>query len=66
MDKEQYYEVEGAVFRTVDNGPMEIYFGDGKWNKYTGDADRVLRLSNPMTLEEVKPFMDVKRGDTAA
>ena len=53
----KYYEVEGAVFRD-ESGNLEV-FSDrtGKWKTYEGDADRVYRLSNPMTLEEVQPYM---------
>jgi hypothetical protein len=53
-----YYEVEGAVFRKA-GGPMEVYVDrTGEWKKYEGDPSRVFRLSNPMTLEEVKPYME--------
>jgi hypothetical protein len=59
--KTHYYEVEGAVFRERDRLPMEL-FGqkDGVWKPYTGDPFRVYRLSNEMTLEEVRPYMDVE------
>lgn len=63
MNQEKYFEVEGAVFRQVANQPLEIYFGDGEWKKYTGDSDRVFRMSHPCTLEEVKPYMDVQRTE---
>ena len=53
----RYYEVEGAVFRQA-GGAMEVYSErTGNWKPYEGDADRVLRLSNPMSLEEVQPYM---------
>lgn len=63
--QEQYFEVEGAVFRRLANKPLEVYFGNDEWKPYNGDPDRVLRMSNPMTLEEVQPYMDVKREATA-
>lgn len=56
-----YYEVEGAVMREDDGKPMELYHGNGKWVPYTGDAFRVYRQSNELTLDEVKPYMDVER-----
>ena len=57
MDNTKYYEVEGAVFRE-QAGKLEV-FSDrtGQYKPYEGDADRVYRLSNPMTEEEVKPYM---------
>jgi hypothetical protein len=57
MTTYKYYEVEGAVFRD-GGGEMEV-FSDRQqvFSPYTGDVWRVLRLSNPMTLEEVAPFM---------
>jgi hypothetical protein len=58
MTAYQYYEVEGAIFRENSAGEMEV-FSDRRQvcNLYTGDVWRVFRLSNPMTLEEVAPFM---------
>lgn len=60
----RYYEVEGAVMRedADEKKPMELYVGGGKWKKYTGDEFRVYRQSNEMSLEEVKPYMDVERA----
>lgn len=58
LKNEKYYEVEGAVLREVTWGKLELYIGNGKWKPYTGDPDRIYRLSNVMTLEEVKPYMD--------
>lgn len=58
MQNEQYYEVEGAVFREAPGSPMEVYSERrGAWIPYEGDRFRVTRLSNPMSLEEVKPYM---------
>lgn len=55
---EKYYEVEGAVFRESNGGKMEVYSErTGQWKPYEGDVSRVYRLSNPMTLEEVQPYM---------
>lgn len=59
MEGIQYFEVECAVFRQKADGPMEIFSNkSGKWLPYQGDEDRVLRMSNPMSLEEVRPYMD--------
>lgn len=58
MSEVRYYEVEGAVFRERKGEALEIYFGGGKWNPYQGDAFRVRQLSNPMSLDEVRPYMD--------
>lgn len=58
MGAEQYFEVEGAVFRQAHGSPMEVYKERiGKWAPYQGDAGRVVRQSNPMTLAEVQPYM---------
>ena len=65
MDDVDYYEVEGAVLREVA-GKLELYVGNGKYKPYTGDPDRIYRLSNPLTLDEVKPYMDVPREPVAA
>lgn len=54
----RYYEVEGAVFRQQQSQPMEIYYGRDQWKPYKGDEFRVTRMSNPMSLDEVKPYMD--------
>jgi hypothetical protein len=59
MSDEKYYEVEGAVLRESPPKPMELYIGNGKWREYTGDIWRVYRQSNALTLDEVKPYMDV-------
>jgi hypothetical protein len=55
---EKYYEVEGAVYRVATGKKMEIYAGGDNWKEYQGDPSRVLSLSNPMTLEDVKPHME--------
>ena len=52
-----YYEVEAAVFRMAKNERMEVYARGGWW-PYDGDEFRVRRLSNPLTLAEVWPYMD--------
>jgi len=63
----QYFEVEGAVFRLQDGQGMEVFLNSsGKWDPYQGDADRVLRMSNPMSLEEVRPYMDREPVDEPA
>lgn len=55
----QYYEVEGAVFRQQPGKPMEVYgCRSHQWKPYQGDEFRVTRMSNPMSLDEVKPYMD--------
>lgn len=60
MNQDQFFEVEGAVFRER-GGKMEVFLQDsGAFKPYQGDADRVRRLSNPMSLEEVRPYMDVE------
>lgn len=64
MNEIQYYEVEGAVFRQKHDEALEIYFGNGQWKPYQGDPFRVRRMSNPMSLDEVKPYMD--DGEKAA
>lgn len=58
MSEIQYYEVEGAVFREREGEALEIYFGGGKWKPYQGDSFRVRRMSNPMSLDEVRPYME--------
>jgi hypothetical protein len=40
---------------------MELYVGNDKWKPYAGDVFRVYRQSNELSLEEVKPYMDVER-----
>lgn len=68
MNEDRFYEVECAVFRER-GGKMEVFLQDsGEFKPYEGDADRVRRLSNPMTLDEVRPYMDVepKLGDQPA
>lgn len=60
MSEDRFFEVEGAVFRERA-GKMEVFLQDsGEFKPYEGDADRVRRLSNPMSLEEVRPYMDVE------
>lgn len=57
----KYYEVEGAVFRERPGADMEVFVNQtGEWEPYEGDEGRVLRMSNPMSLEEVRPYMDVE------
>lgn len=59
MDNIQYFEVECAVFRQKAGAALELFSNKtGEWKPYEGDADRVLRMSNPMSLEEVRPYMD--------
>jgi hypothetical protein len=59
--KQEFFEVEGAVFRKVTAKPLEIMDQKtGRFESYTGDAFRVYRQSNPMSLEEVRPYMDVE------
>ena len=66
MEDIQYFEVECAVFRRKPGADLELFIQDtGKWSPYTGDASRVYRLSNPMTLEEVRPYMDRDPVDEA-
>jgi hypothetical protein len=59
--KEVYYEVEGAVFREEhgdDGVRMQVYSDrSASWSPYKGDWSRVRSQSNPMSLEEVKPYM---------
>lgn len=60
MNEDRFFEVDCAVFRER-GGKMEVFLQDsGEFKPYDGDADRVRRLSNPMTLEEVRPYMDVE------
>lgn len=60
----KYYEVECAVFRQEEGKLLEIMDQKtGEWRKYTGDIFRVFRNSNPMTLDEVRPYMDVDPKD---
>lgn len=60
MSEDRFFEVESAVFRERA-GKMEVFLQDsGEFKPYEGDADRVRRLSNPMSLEEVRPYMDVE------
>lgn len=66
MSDIQYFEVEGAVFRQQAGQDMEVFLNSsGKWGPYQGDANRVLRMSNPMSLEEVRPYMDRDPVDEA-
>lgn len=63
MGNERYYEVEGAVFRELDGRVMEVWSRRrGDFVPYQGDESRVRRMSNPMSLEEVRPYM----GESAA
>ena len=64
MDNIEYFEVEGAVLREVA-GKLELYIGAGQYKPYQGDADRIYRQSNPMTLAEVKPHMDITDAKVA-
>lgn len=57
----KYYEVECAVFRQKPGAELEVFVNQtGNWKRYEGDVTRVFRLSNPMSLEEVRPYMDVE------
>lgn len=57
----KYYEVEGAVFRQRKGVPIEIFSQkSGEWKPYKGDASRVYGQSNPMSLDDVRPYMDVE------
>jgi hypothetical protein len=59
MSEAQYFEVECAVFRKHAGAPLEVFVNQtGEWKPYEGDEGRVLRMSNPMSLEEVRPYMD--------
>ena len=61
METTEYYEVEGAVFRSRNDVPLELFNQKtGKWGRYTGDSGRVFMQSNPMTLAQVRPYMDVE------
>ncbi|MDO3518145.1 hypothetical protein [Ralstonia pseudosolanacearum] len=58
--KIEYFEVEGAVFRKRTGVPLELFDQKtGTYEPYTGDVFRIYRQSNPMSLEEVRPYMDV-------
>ena len=65
MESVEYFEVEGAVLREVA-GKLEIYIGSGKFKPYTGDADRIYRMSHPMTADEVAPYTDGKMDPAPA
>lgn len=55
----QYFEVECAVFRQGSGGVMEVFVNQtGHWVPYEGDEFRVRRLSNPLSFEEIRPYMD--------
>lgn len=59
--KVEYFEVEGAVFRKRSGEALSVFNQkSGGWSAYSGDASRVYRQSNPMSLEEVRPHMDVE------
>lgn len=59
--KAEYFEVEGAVFRKRSGVPLELFDqSNGKYRNYKGDPSRVYHLSNAMSLEEVRPYMDVE------
>ena len=67
MDNAKYYEVECAVFRQKPGAELEVFVNQtGKWERYEGDAARVFRLSNPMSFEEVRPYMDRDPVDDAS
>lgn len=60
-DSSKFYEVEGAVFRKRPGVPMELFDQkSGEFEPYAGDESRVYGQSNPMSLEEVRPYMDVE------
>lgn len=66
MSDVQYFEVEGAVFRQQEGQDMEVFLNrSGQWSPYQGDAGRVLRMSHPMSMEEVRPYMDRDPVDEA-
>lgn len=57
----KFYEVEGAVFRKRPAVPLELFHQKkGTWGRYTGDVSRIYRQSNEMSLDEVRPYMDVE------
>lgn len=59
MEDIQYFEVECAVFRQKPGADLELFNNkNGQWEPYEGDAGRVLRMSNPMSFDEVRPYMD--------
>lgn len=61
MENVEYFEVEGAVFRKRSGIALEIFDQkSGAWDEYQGDVFRIYRNSNPMSLEEVRPYMDVE------
>lgn len=63
----KYYEVEGAVFRQQSGVPLELFNQkSGEFRPYKGDATRVFGQSNPMTLDEVRAYMDVEPADEQA
>ena len=56
----KFYEVEGAVFRKRSGMPMEVMDQKtGRFESYKGDSLRVLEKCHPMTVDEVRPYMDV-------
>lgn len=57
----EYFEVEGAVFRKRTGVALELFNQKtGAWEAYTGDVFRIYRNSNPMSLDDVRPYMDVE------
>lgn len=64
MKEIHYYEVEGAIFRQRSGVPLEIFNQKtGTFSRYQGSAGHVYSQSNEMTLEEVRPYMDVEPKD---
>lgn len=61
---ESFYEREGAVFRQRAGHDLELFGqSDGKFYPYTGDQHRVPYEATAVTLEEVRPYMDVPPVD---
>lgn len=56
-----YFEVEGAVFRKRSGEALEIFNQKyGSYEEYKGDRHRIYMKSNPMTFDEIRPYMDVE------
>lgn len=57
----KFYEVEGAVFRKRSGLPLEIMDQkSGKFGAYSGDKLRVYEKSHPLSLDQVRDYMDVE------
>ena len=60
----KYYEVECAVFRLKPDTELEVFINQtGQWTRDEGDVSRVFRHSTPMSLEDVRPYMDREPKD---